>query len=253
LATEPDRIDWVQCREAEMMKSLCNVFHAMKVTFANEVGALCHEVGMDGRNVMRLLAKDRKLNISPAYLRPGLPYGGSCLPKDLEGTIALAKDHCVDVPLLRAIYKGNVAAKRRAMSAASRLNGFRRIGMDGVAFKSGTDDLRESPLVEIAEYLIGKGFDLKIHDPAVDSARLRGANRAHIERHIPHLTERLVSTTSELLDHSEALILTRDENSLFERAAARHSPPYVVDLTGAGRTLGDYRLQKLHLAEAGVA
>ena len=139
------------------------------------------------------------------------------------------------------------------MTAASHLNGFHRIGMDGVAFKSGTDDLRESPLVEIAEHLIGKGFDLKIHDPAVDAARLRGANRAHIERHIPHLTERLVSTLGELLDHSEVLILTRDDNTLFERAAAMHSPPLVIDLTGAGRTAGDQRLHDLHLAEAGVS
>ena len=171
LATDPERIHWVQSRQAEMMKSLCNVFHAMKVTFANEVGALCHEIGVDGRKVMHLLVQDHKLNISPVYLRPGMPYGGSCLPKDLEATIALAADYCVDLPLLRSIRESNIAAKKRAIETVSHLNGFHHLAMDGVAFKSGTDDLRESPMIEIAEHLLGKGYKLKIHDPAVLEAR----------------------------------------------------------------------------------
>ena len=145
LAADPERINWVQCRQAEMMKSLCNVFHAMKVTFANEVGALCQEIGVDGRKVMNLLVQDHKLNISPVYLRPGMPYGGSCLPKDLEATIALAADFCVDLPLLRSIRDSNMAAKKRAIETVSHLNGFRNVAMDGVAFKSGTDDLRRKP------------------------------------------------------------------------------------------------------------
>jgi GDP-mannose 6-dehydrogenase len=253
LAADPERIEWVQYRQAEMMKSLCNIFHAMKVVFANEVGALCQAMEIDGRTVMRLLTLDHKLNISPAYLRPGLPYGGSCLPKDLRAVVALAGRYGVDLPLLHAIGDSNDVAKRRACATASRLNGFHRVGMDGVAFKAGTDDLRESPLVEIAEHLLGKGFDVRILDPAVEAARLNGANREHIEKHIPHLTERLVSSPEELIEHSEALILTRDDNALFEQAAAAANPPYVIDLTGAGRTLGEHRLKAVHPAELEAA
>jgi GDP-mannose 6-dehydrogenase len=235
MAVDPERIEWVQYKQAEMLKTLCNVFHAMKVAFANEVGSLCNELGVDGRAVMRLLTMDRKLNISPAYLRPGMAYGGSCLPKDLSAVVSLATKHCVDVPLLRSIGLSNEAHKERAYDAVLQLNGHRKIAMDGLAFKPGTDDLRESPMVTIAEYLIGKGYDLRILDPAVKSARLTGANRDYIDHHIPHLADRLVGTTEELLEHAEALVLTRDENDLFNAAKQMSEPPLVIDLTGAGR------------------
>jgi GDP-mannose 6-dehydrogenase len=237
LAVDPERIEWVQYKQAEMLKGLCNVFHAMKVAFANEVGSLCHELGVDGREVMRLMTTDRKLNISPAYLRPGMPYGGSCLPKDLSAVVSLATRHCVDVPLLRAIGQSNDAHQQRALDVVRQLNGHRRIAMDGLAFKSGTDDLRESPMVRIAEHLIGKGYDLRILDPAVKSARLTGANREYIEQHIPHLADRLVGTSAELLKHAEALVLTRDEDTLFLAAQQLPKPPLIVDLTGAGRAI----------------
>lgn len=243
LAINPERIEWVPFKEAEMLKGLCNVFHAMKVAFANEVGALCHEVGVNGREVMRLLTMDRKLNISPAYLCPGMPYGGSCLPKDLSAVVALATKQCVEVPLLRAIGHSNGAHRDRALDFTCQLNGHRRIAMDGLAFKAGTDDLRESPMVAIAEHLIGKGYDLRILDPAVKSARLTGANREYIERHIPHLADRLVGNVEELLRHAEALVLTRDDDALFLAAQRLAKPPLIVDLTGAGRMI-DSRTQK---------
>jgi GDP-mannose 6-dehydrogenase len=235
LSVEVDHIQWVQYRQAELMKSLCNVFHALKVTFANEVGALCSEAGIDGHEVMRLLTLDRKLNISAAYLRPGMPFGGSCLPKDLAATIALANQHYVNAPLLRSIAESNEVHKRRSCEAAIRCNGHRRVGMDGLAFKADTDDLRESPMVTIAEFLIGKGYDLRIYDPAVDTARLTGTNRSFIEEHIPHLADRLVGTTDELLDHSEAIVLTRGSEELLAAAHVRPDAPQIIDLTLAGR------------------
>ena len=237
LAVEPSEVHWRPYGEAEMMKSLCNVFHAMKVTFGNEVGTLCEQLGIDGRRVMHLLTLDTKLNISPAYLRPGMPYGGSCLPKDLSATIALAKRNFVDLPLLKSIQDSNEEHLRRACDTASRLNGYRKVGMDGLSFKADTDDLRESPLVAIAEHLIGKGYDLRILDPCVDSARLSGANRDYIMQRIPHLAERLVSTREELLEHSEAILLTREDNDLLDHLQFLNASPAVIDLTGAGRTL----------------
>ena len=237
LAVDPEKVMWVQYRVAEMMKGLCNVFHALKVAFANEVGALCSEIGVDGRKVMHLLTQDRKLNISPAYLRPGMPYGGSCLPKDLRATVALAENAFVETPLLKSIEESNEAHKERAFEAVLETNGYRCVAMDGLAFKAGTDDLRESPMVPIAEHLIGKGYDLKILDPAVKTATLTGANRDYIEQRIPHLASRLVENETQLLQHAEALILTRDDNTLFERAKLLSPPPFVIDLTGAGRQL----------------
>lgn len=237
LAVDPEKVMWVQYRVAEMMKGLCNVFHALKVAFANEVGALCSEIGVDGRQVMHLLTQDRKLNISPAYLRPGMPYGGSCLPKDLRATVALAENAFVDTPLLKSIEESNEAHKQRAFEAVLQTNGYRCVAMDGLAFKAGTDDLRESPMVPIAEHLIGKGYDLKILDPAVKTATLTGANREYIEQRIPHLADRLVSDVGELLEHVEVLILTRDDDTLFERAKLMSSPPFIIDLTGAGREI----------------
>ena len=235
MSVDPEKILWVQYQQAEMLKALCNAFHAMKVAFANEVGALCDEAGIDGRSVMSLLTLDRKLNISPAYLRPGLPYGGSCLPKDLSAVVAMAERNYVSVPLLSGIIASNEAHKQRMQVAVTKVNGYRRIAMDGLAFKSGTDDLRESPLVEIAEYLLGKGYDLKIYDPAVSTARLTGANQHYIEERIPHLASRLVADVEDMFEHAEVLILTRDDNELFDRAAMRENPPQVIDLTGAGR------------------
>ena len=239
LAVDPERIQWVTYRQAELLKSVCNVFHALKVAFGNEIGALCSALSIDGRQLMALLVQDRKLNISPAYLRPGMPFGGSCLPKDLAAVVALANQACVDTPLLRSIAKSNEVHKKRTCEAAVQGNGYRRVGMDGLAFKQGTDDLRESPLVTIAEYLLGKGYDLRILDPAVSTARLHGANKEYIDRHVPHLASRLVGTYDELLEHSEVLILTRDGNELYELASQLVHPPLVIDLTGAGRTSPD--------------
>jgi GDP-mannose 6-dehydrogenase len=178
---------------------------------------------------MAHVCEDRKLNISAAYMQPGLPFGGSCLPKDLEHIVALGHRLGVNLPLLGAVGPSNDAHKKR-LRGRIHLNGYRRIGLDGLAFKPGTDDLRGSPLVELAEFLIGNGCDLKIWDSAVDMARLTGANRKYIEQHIPHLASRLVSTPEELLGHSEVVLLTRAHSPLVERAGEMARPPVMVDL-----------------------
>jgi GDP-mannose 6-dehydrogenase len=229
LAVDPHRIRWVLYREAELLKATCNTFHALKVAFANEVGALCSALSIDGGSLMKHFCEDRKLNISTAYLKPGFPFGGSCLPKDLEHIVSLGYQVGVHLPLLSSIAASNDEQKKRLRNQIQ-LNGYRRIGLDGLAFKPLTDDLRESPLVELAEFLIGKGCDLKIFDPAVDAARLKGGNRKYIENHIPHLASRLVSSSADLLAHSEVVLLTRSHSELRAQAEKMTHPPLMVDL-----------------------
>ena len=193
-------------RTAALVKYACNAFHAVKVAFANEIGALARELGADGHVVMDLLCRDTKLNISPAYLRPGFAFGGSCLPKDLRALVRCAELHAVRLPMLSAVLPSNEEHLERAVRLI-RDRGVRRIGMAGLSFKAGTDDLRESPQVALAEILVGKGYDLRIWDPHVQVTRLRGQNRAYIDRHLPHLAALLVETPEQLLEHAELLVL----------------------------------------------
>jgi GDP-mannose 6-dehydrogenase len=237
-----DRLHWVPFREAETLKAVCNAFHALKVAFANEVGALCATLSVDGHSLMEHFVRDRKLNIAPTYLRPGLPFGGSCLPKDVRMLTHLASRHALELPLLRSILASNEAHLKRAIEAVVR-NGHRRVGLNGLAFKAGTDDLRESPIVLIAEHLIGKGFDLKIHDAAIRASLLNGTNREYIERHIPHLASRIVHSLDELIEHAEVLVITRDGHSLLQRVAALGKRPMIVDLQGSARAV------RLHAAK----
>jgi GDP-mannose 6-dehydrogenase len=226
-----DHIHWMPFREAELLKAVCNAFHALKVAFANEVGALCSSLSVDGHALMAQFVKDQKLNVSPAYLRPGLPFGGSCLPKDVRMLIQMANRGAVDLPLLRGILASNEAHLKRAMESVPK-NGYRRVGLNGLAFKSGTDDLRESPIVLIAEHLIGKGYDVRIHDPAIETAQITGTNREYIEHHIPHLSSRLVHKLEHLIEHSEILVITRDGEAIKDRVAQMGKRPILVDLNG---------------------
>jgi GDP-mannose 6-dehydrogenase len=226
-----DKLQWLPYREAEMLKAACNVFHAMKVVFSNEIGALCSNLSVDGRTLMNQLVQDHKLNVSSAYMRPGLAFGGSCLPKDLRMILNLAARKNVDLPLLRIILPSNEAHLKRAIDMIPD-NGLRRVGLNGLAFKPGTDDLRESPIVLIAEHLIGKGYDLKIHDAGIEASRITGANRDYIEKHIPHLASRMVSTLDELIQHSEILLLTRDGDGIADRVAKLGRHTIIIDLNG---------------------
>ncbi len=169
-----------------MMKYCCNNFHALKITFANETARLCHAMGVDPFEVMDLVCQDTQLNISKAYLEPGFAFGGSCLPKELRATAHLAKIHDVEIPMLTSVMQSNREHLQLALDKLM-ATGKRRIGLIGLSFKSGTDDLRESPLVTLAEQLIGKGMQLAVYDPAVHLSQLLGANRRYIDAHLPHI------------------------------------------------------------------
>ena len=202
-------------RAAEMVKYCCNNFHALKITFANETARLCEALGVDAFEVMDLVCKDRQLNISPAYLRPGFAFGGSCLPKDLRATMYLAKTRDVEIPML-----GNVVASNRmhVEHAISKVlaSGRRRIGMIGLSFKTGTDDLRESPLVLIAEQFIGKGLSLLVYDPEVHLSRLLGANRRFIEQHVPHIGSLIRESIESVIGESDVLVVGLSDPRIFQ-------------------------------------
>jgi GDP-mannose 6-dehydrogenase len=192
-------------REAELLKYACNAFHALKVTFANEIGRLAQSLGTDPHEVMRLVCKDTRLNISPAYLRPGFAFGGSCLPKDLRALTYLGKRGDVVTPMLSGILASNRVHIDHVIERVLR-DGRRRVGMVGLSFKAGTDDLRESPLVTIAERFIGKGLQLRIYDPAVSLSRLIGANRRFIETIIPHIAQLMVTDISAAITDADIVI-----------------------------------------------
>jgi GDP-mannose 6-dehydrogenase len=193
-------------RSAEMLKYVCNSFHALKVTFANEVGVLCKQLGADSRAVMALFAEDRKLNISGAYLRPGFAFGGSCLPKDLRALTHCAKEHDLETPLLSSLLRSNAQQVDRAFDLIRR-TGKKRVAVLGLSFKPGTDDLRESPLVELIEKLLGKGYTVRVFDPEVSYARLYGANKRYIEKVIPHVSQLLSDSIESTLDGAEVVVL----------------------------------------------
>jgi GDP-mannose 6-dehydrogenase len=201
-----DRIFRVPIRVAEAAKYVDNAFHALKVGFANEVGALSVEFGIDSHQLMEIFKADRKLNISEAYLTPGFCFGGSCLPKDLRALVHRAKGAHVDVPILESVLESNEAHFRRTYDLLT-ANGRRRIGLFGLAFKPNTDELRESPFVELAERLIGKGYDLRIYDPSIHLPSLTGTNREYIEEHLPHLKQLLAETAGEVVEHAETCIV----------------------------------------------
>ena len=216
----PCEIHATSIRAAEMVKYCCNNFHALKITFANETARLCEALGVDAFQVMDLVCKDRQLNISPAYLKPGFAFGGSCLPKDLRATLYLAKTHDVELPML-----GNVLASNRMhvehAIAKVLASGRRRVGMIGLSFKTGTDDLRESPLVLIAEQFIGKGLSLLVYDPEVHLSRLLGANRRFIEQHVPHIGSLMREDIENVIGESDVLVVGLSDTKIFE-ALARH-------------------------------
>ena len=199
---------------AECTKYADNSFHALKVAFANELGAFCKAAGVDSHEVMRILTADTKLNISPSYLTPGFAFGGSCLPKDVRAIVHAARHLDVSLPLLESVLPSNDEHLQRVYEMVLQ-HGSRRIGMLGLSFKSGTDDLRESPLVALAEMLVGRGFDLRIWDEQVQMSTIFGANRAYVEGRIPHLSRLMATSADAVVTHGELLILgTSDPGAL---------------------------------------
>jgi GDP-mannose 6-dehydrogenase len=196
--------------EAEMVKYSDNVFHALKIVFANEIGAVAKPLGVNSHRVMEIFVSDTKLNLSPYYLKPGFAFGGSCLPKDVRALAWCARDRNVITPMLFSLMEANREHIQRAVKAVTAF-GKKKIGLLGLAFKAGTDDLRESPMVEMVETLLGKGYQIRIYDRNVSLARLVGANRRFIEGTLPHLAELLCETADEILDHAEVIIVANHD------------------------------------------
>jgi GDP-mannose 6-dehydrogenase len=191
---------------AEMVKYADNAWHALKVGFANEIGNLCKAVGVDAHKVMDIFCQDQKLNLSPYYLKPGFAFGGSCLPKDVRALLYKAKTLDLNLPIISSILPSNQLQIERGVQAVVD-KGSRKVGILGFSFKAGTDDLRESPMVELAERLIGKGYELRVYDRNVSLAAVHGANRDYILNKIPHISRLMVPTIEEVLAHSETLVI----------------------------------------------
>jgi len=234
-------------RAAEMAKYVDNAFHAVKITFANEIGAMCRAFGLDSQEVMRSFFADKTLNLSAAYLTPGFAFGGSCLPKDIRALLYAAGRHDLELPMLGSVMKSNEDCVARVIDLVV-ASGRRRVGLFGLSFKPTTDDLRESPYVEVAERLLGKGFDLRIYDPQVSIDRLTGGNRDYIDEHIPHLSRLVVSSPAEIVDHAELCIVAVADQDVVS-ALSRKTDKMILDLV----RLPDANTRRTESGYVGVA
>jgi GDP-mannose 6-dehydrogenase len=216
-------------KTAEMVKYVCNCFHALKVSFANEVGNICKALGVDSHEVMDIFCQDTKLNLSAYYLKPGFAFGGSCLPKDLRAINYKAKQVDVEVPVLSSILPSNRQQVERAVEMVL-ATGKKRVGIFGFSFKAGTDDLRESPMVTLIETLIGKGLQLNIYDRDVSLARLFGANKEYIERQIPHIAQLMRGSIDEVLESAEVLVIGNKAEEFNVIDQKRKEGQVVIDL-----------------------
>lgn len=232
----------VPIREAEMLKYVSNAWHALKITFANEIGLICKAQDIDSHAVMDLFCRDDKLNISAAYLRPGYAFGGSCLPKDLRALVHHGRQLDLQSPVLEAILPSNERHIEMAYQMVRR-SGSKRVGLLGLSFKPGTDDLRESPLVTLVERLIGKGYDVRVLDPSVSFASIHGANRAYIEREIPHIVSLMVDDLPALLDHAQVVVVGNHSPEFSRILDERRDGQQIIDLVrlaGVAATAPDY-------------
>ena len=227
---------------AEMVKYVDNAWHALKVAFANEIGNICKGLAIDSHEVMEIFCKDTKLNLSPYYLKPGFAFGGSCLPKDLRALGYKARSLDLELPLLNSILPSNQRQIDRGYSMIT-AKGKRKIGVLGFSFKAGTDDLRESPIVEVIERLIGKGYDLRLYDKAVNMAALTGANRDYVLNHIPHISRIMQPSIDAVLAHAEVVVVGNNAPEFRDMLARVRPGVEVVDFVrvGSGRSrAGEY-------------
>jgi GDP-mannose 6-dehydrogenase len=219
----------VAVRVAEMVKYACNCFHGLKVGFANEIGNICKALDVDSHEVMRIFCEDRKLNISAAYLKPGYAFGGSCLPKDLRAVTHKARELDIETPILRATLESNRRQIERAFAMIQK-TGVRRIGMLGMSFKPGTDDLRESPLVSLIELMVGKGLELAIYDRDVSEAQLIGANKDYIEGEIPHIWSLMRGSAREVIEHGDVVVVGNATGEIRALGEGAFEGKTVIDL-----------------------
>jgi len=228
----PGEVSIVSLRTAEMIKYACNAFHALKIGFANEIGSLASSLGVDPEQVMATMCRDTKLNISPAYLKPGFAFGGSCLPKDLRALTFRASRLDLKLPLLESVLPSNDEHLRRSIRDVLELPG-RRIGIFGLAFKEGTDDLRESPVITIIEHLIGKGREIRIFDPHIQLEDIYGSNLSFVVSALPHIGKLLVRSVDNLLSSSDTLVIAQNPPAAaLEQLTASGLP--ILDLTRLG-------------------
>jgi GDP-mannose 6-dehydrogenase len=213
---------------AEMIKYIDNSWHALKIGFANEIGNLCKSFSIDAHRAMAIFCEDKKLNISSAYLKPGFAFGGSCLPKDLRALAYSAKLHDLELPILNAILPSNELQVTRGLKLIME-KGHKRIGILGFSFKEGTDDLRESPMIEIIERLAGKGYDVRIYDKNVQVARLVGANRDFILNRIPHISRLMVDNVDAVLQHAETIVIGNKSTEFESVPQMLHTGQCLVD------------------------
>ena len=212
----PGEIVISDLKVAEIMKYVNNTYHALKISFANEVGNICSELDIDSHEVMNIFCKDKQLNISPYYFKPGFAYGGSCLPKDLKGLQTLAHDLYVESPVIDSIDKTNENQIARATKLIYKYWN-KKLGFLGLSFKEGTDDLRNSPAVRVIEALLGKGADVTIYDKNVNTTLLTGTNKDYVDARIPHLSKLLTSDLEQLLQDSDVLIVNTKEKEFIEK------------------------------------
>lgn len=233
----PAEIIITDLKVAEIMKYVNNTFHALKISFANEIGNICSEIDIDSHKVMEIFCKDKHLNISPYYFKPGFAYGGSCLPKDLKGLQTLAHDIYADTPIINSIHKTNENQIHRAIQTIYK-HGSKKLGFLGLSFKEGTDDLRNSPAVSTIEALIGKGCDICIYDKNINLSLLTGTNKEYIDSKIPHLASLMVESAQKLFDKSDVIIINTKEKE-FIPYLQKHDDKIIIDMVRLDESLLD--------------
>ena len=227
-------------KTAEMVKYVNNAFHALKVVFANEIGNLCKVHGIDGQEVMNIFCQDRQLNISPTYFRPGFAFGGSCLPKDTRALAYRAKQRDVDSPLLEAILDSNEKHIRRGIAMVERTQR-KKVGILGLSFKAGTDDVRESPVIPLVETLIGRGYDVRVYDEHLQLDKLTGANKAFLDKEIPHIASLMRPSIDELVAEVDVVVVTNNSPAFQHVPRQIREEQVLIDLVGSNRCNGEVR------------
>ncbi len=227
-------------KTAEMMKYANNSFHALKISFANEIGNICKAHGIDGRDVMEIICQDSRLNISPVYMKPGFAFGGSCLPKDLRALLYRTKERDIDSPLLTSIMASNQRQIERGIQMVEK-TGRKSVGILGLSFKAGTDDVRESSIVPLIETLVGRGFKVTVYDETVDLPRLIGANRSYVEEALPHIASLMRSSVDEVISEADVVVMANGGKSFADVPSKLRPDQVLVDLIGSVAMNGNLR------------